>query len=180
MHRRPLLALLRAHRPVDEGERGSLARIVAFVEENPRCFERSLLSGHVTGSAWVTSRMDDRVVLVHHGKLGRWLQPGGHADGDADVARIAWREASEETGLRSITPAAEAIYDVDVHAIPAHGAESAHFHYDVRFRFFADPDEAPVASAESHAVRWLGLDEATRLSAERSVLRMIEKMQRAR
>jgi 8-oxo-dGTP pyrophosphatase MutT (NUDIX family) len=180
VHRRPLLALLRAHRPIDEGESCSLARIVLFVEENPSCFERSLLAGHVTGSAWVTSRAEDRVVLVHHGKLGRWVQPGGHADGDSDVARVAWREASEETGLRSITPASEAIYDVDVHVIPARAAEPAHFHYDVRFLFFADPDEAPLASAESRAVRWVDLEEAHRLSDERSVERMLEKMQRAR
>jgi len=177
VHRRPLLALLRAHRPLDEGEQRSLERIVSFVEANPTCFERSLLSGHVTGSAWVTSRANDRVILVHHRKLGRWLQPGGHCDGDSDVSRVAWREASEETGLRSIVPASQAVYDVDVHAIPARGTEPAHFHYDVRFRFFADPDEAPLASAESRAVRWVDLEEARRLSGERSVLRMIEKMQ---
>jgi 8-oxo-dGTP pyrophosphatase MutT (NUDIX family) len=179
VHRRPLLDLLRAHRPSDEVEAGSRERIVAFVTANPSCFERSLLSGHITGSAWVTSRVDDRVILVHHAKLGRWLQPGGHCDGDSDVSRVAWREASEETGLRSIEPASQAIYDVDVHAIPAREAEPAHFHYDVRFRFFADPNEAPLASVESRAVRWVGPDEARRLSGERSVLRMIEKMQQA-
>jgi ADP-ribose pyrophosphatase YjhB (NUDIX family) len=180
VHRRPLLALLRAHRPSDEDENGFRERIIDFVEANPSCFERSLLSGHITGSAWVTSRADDRVILVHHGKLERWLQPGGHCDGDSDVSRVAWREASEETGLRSIEPASLAIYDVDVHAIPARETEPAHFHYDVRFRFCADPDEAPLASAESRAVRWVDLEEARRLSGERSVLRMIEKMQQAR
>jgi 8-oxo-dGTP pyrophosphatase MutT (NUDIX family) len=180
VQRRPLLALLRAHRPKDEDEKNSRERIVDFVEANPSCFERSLLSGHVTGSAWVMSRAGDRVILVHHRKLGRWLQPGGHCDGDSNVSRVAWREASEETGLRSIVPASQAVYDVDVHTIPAHETEPAHFHYDVRFRFLADPDEAPLASAESRAVRWVGLEEARRLSGERSVLRMIEKMQHAR
>jgi 8-oxo-dGTP pyrophosphatase MutT (NUDIX family) len=177
VHRESLLTLLAAHCPVDLDERLALERMTDFVRSHRDCFDRRLAEGHVTGSAWITSEASDRIVLVNHAKLRRWLQPGGHADGDADVARVALREAREETGLRSLALAAAAIYDVDVHEIPARGADGRHFHYDVRFRFFADPDEAPVSSAESTAVRWLTLREARRLAPERSVLRMIEKMQ---
>ena len=177
MHRGELLALLARHRAFDADERAALERIVRFVRSEPRCFARDLETGHMTGSAWVTSAGADRVVLVHHRKLERWLQPGGHADGDADLARVAEREAAEETGLRSIALWTPEIYDVDVHAIPARGEEPEHFHYDVRFRFTADPSEAPVASAESRAVRWLSLDEARRIAPESSVLRMIEKLE---
>ena len=176
MHRAPLLALLAAHCPADVDERLARERMTEFVRAHPDCFDRGLAEGHITGSAWVTSRASDRVVLVSHAKLRRWLQPGGHADGESDVARVALREACEETGLRSLVLASPSIYDVDIHEIPERGAERRHFHYDVRFRFFADPDEAPLASAESTAVRWLELGEARRLAPERSVLRMIEKM----
>ena len=175
-HRRLLLELLAAHAPYDDDERRALARVTHFVRSYPDCFERSRMDGHVTGSAWVTSPRGDRVVLVHHAKLHRWLQPGGHADGESDVARVALREAEEETGLRSIVLASPAIYDVDVHEIPERKSEPRHFHYDVRFRFFADPDEAPIVSAESHDVRWLGVDELAASSPERSVERMVEKM----
>ncbi len=180
MQRGSLLALLDRHRPFDAAELDAVNAIVGFVRAHPDCFERGLEIGHLTGSAWVTSAAEDRVVLVHHAKLGRWLQPGGHADGDADLARVAAREASEETGLRSISLRSAAIFDVDVHTIPARGAEQAHAHYDVRFHFVADSAEAPVASAESRAVRWLGFDEARRLAPERSVIRMIEKSEAAR
>jgi 8-oxo-dGTP pyrophosphatase MutT (NUDIX family) len=174
--REQLIALLDAHVPYDADERAALERTTRFVRAHADCFERRRADGHVTGSAWVTSRSGERVVLVHHVKLGRWLQPGGHADGDGDVAAVALREAREETGLGSIVLASPEVYDVDVHAIPKRGAEARHFHYDVRFRFFADPDEAPSASAESHAVRWLTLDEVRALTPERSLARMIEKM----
>ena len=175
MHRRPLLALLAAHAPHDADERLALERITQFVSAHANCFERSRAGGHVTGSAWVTSRRGDRIVLVHHAKLDRWLQPGGHADGEGDVARVALREAEEETGLRSIVLAVPAIFDVDVHEIPEREGEPRHFHYDVRFRFFADPDEAPTVSVESHAVRWLGIEELRASAPERSLARMIEK-----
>jgi 8-oxo-dGTP pyrophosphatase MutT (NUDIX family) len=176
MHRRLLLELLAVHTPYDDDERRALGRIERFVRSHRDCFERSREDGHVTGSAWVTSARGDRVLLVHHAKLDRWLQPGGHADGDGDVARVALREAEEGTGLRSIVLAAPTIYDVDVHAIPERKGEPRHFHYDVRFRFFADPDEAPTASAESHAVRWLTIAELSASAPERSLARMVEKM----
>ena len=167
--------MLAAHPSHDADERRALERITRFVRAYPDCFERSRGNGHVTGSAWVTSPRGDRVVLVHHGKLDRWLQPGGHADGEGDVARVALREAEEETGLSSIVLAAPAIFDVDVHEIPERNGEPRHFHYDVRFRFFADPDEAPRVSAESHAVRWLDIEELRASAPERSLARMIEK-----
>ena len=176
MHRERLLAALRVHEPFDAEEAAACARVIEFVTAHSDCFERGLAVGHVTGSAWIADPAGDRVVLVHHGKIGRWLQPGGHADGDADVARVAWREAREETGLGSLALVNDTVYDVDVHAIPARDGEAAHFHYDVRFRFVADPREHPVVTAESLAVRWVGLDEAQSLAPERSVRRMIEKL----
>jgi 8-oxo-dGTP pyrophosphatase MutT (NUDIX family) len=175
VHRRTLLDLLDAHRPIDAREDEALRSTVNFVRAHPDCFDRTSVAGHVTGSAWVVSGDGTAVVLLHHGKLGRWLQPGGHADGDSDVVRVALREAREETSLQSLRLGGRAIFDVDVHAIPARGAESAHLHYDVRFLFFADRAEDPVPSDESHGALWLALDDARRLAPEESILRMIRK-----
>jgi 8-oxo-dGTP pyrophosphatase MutT (NUDIX family) len=170
-----LLAELAAYAPADERERAMVERVRAFVAEYEDCFERTQLAGHVTGSAWIVDRAGTAALLLHHRKLGKWLQPGGHADGDPDVRAVALREAQEETCLRTLTFASAGIYDVDAHDIPARDAEPAHVHYDIRFAFRADRDDAPVTSAESHAVAWVPLDEIERRGLDESVLRLARK-----
>jgi 8-oxo-dGTP pyrophosphatase MutT (NUDIX family) len=170
-----LLADLAAYAPSGAREREMADRVSAFVARHERCFERELLEGHVTGSAWIVDPAGRSALLMHHRKLGKWLQPGGHADGDPDIRGVALREAVEETGLRTLRLARPGIYDVDVHDIPARGAEPAHAHYDVRFAFFADRADAPQTNAESHAVRWVPLAEIDALGIDDSVRRLVEK-----
>jgi 8-oxo-dGTP pyrophosphatase MutT (NUDIX family) len=169
---------LDAYVPATPREHAMLAQLRAFVAGNTACFERTWPAGHVTGSAWIVDRAGHFVLLTHHRKLGRWLQPGGHADGDPDVRSVALREALEESGLRALEPASRTIFDLDVHAIPARVGEPAHLHYDVRFAFFGDPNEAPVASAESHAVAWIPLAEIEQFEIDESVRRLVAKTAR--
>lgn len=184
MHRKPLLDLLRRYRARHPAESATTDRIRALVEAHPDCFERSCRPGHVTGSALVVSPDQRRCLLVHHRKLGRWLQPGGHADGESDVAAVALREAGEETGLAGLRfpdDGGERLpFDLDVHRIAAHGSESEHEHHDVRFLLVAEPGATPVASAESHAVRWFGIDELEAAEPDESLLRMARKLRARR
>ena len=100
MHRRELKALLAAYRVRWPQESATVARFDAFVDSHPDCFHRSCRVGHVTGSAWIVDMAGDRVLLAHHRKLGRWLQPGGHSDGDPDTRHTGLRTGAEETGIR--------------------------------------------------------------------------------
>lgn len=184
MSRDDLLARLDVHATSSlfvASEQESLARLRAFVAHTPTCFERTHRAGHVTGSAWVLNHGRTHVVLLHHKKLGLWLQPGGHADGDPDVAEVAAKEAREETGIEGLVLADPRIFDVDVHAIPARpakkprAAEPAHFHYDVRFVFQAPAGADVVVSDESHDVRWVAKDEVPKFTRDLSVLRMHAK-----
>ncbi len=173
--RRSLLEELDRYTPADERECAMAARLRMFVAKYETCFDRTLLVGHVTGSAWIVDRGLDAAVLVHHRKLDKWLQPGGHADGDADVRRVALREATEETGLAGLANASPGIYDIDVHTIPARAGEPQHEHFDLRFAFFADRASEPIVSDESHAVRWIGFDEIERYAIDDSVRRLVRK-----
>lgn len=175
MHRAPLLRLLAeyAARHPDEGE--MTARYRDFVSAHPDCFERSLAVGHVTGAAWILDRSGTRVLLTHHRKLERWLQPGGHADGDPDVLATAAREAWEETGLEGLVPAGETLFDLDIHPIPARGEVPEHFHYDARFLFRATGNEDFIVSEESHDLAWVPLERLTDFTTEESLLRMARK-----
>jgi 8-oxo-dGTP pyrophosphatase MutT (NUDIX family) len=175
MHRRTLLAELEAYRPADDRERAMLEQLRAFVLAEPACFERTTAAGHITGSAWVVDPTASFALLTHHRKLDRWLQFGGHADGDPNVRNVALREALEESGVAALRFASGSIYDVDVHEIPARGDEPAHLHYDVRYAFFADRSEQPSVSAESHDVAWVALADIELLRIDDSVRRLIAK-----
>lgn len=170
-----LLDELRAYLPADPRERAMRDRLLAFVAANPLAFARELLVGHVTASAWIVDPSRTRALLTHHRKLDRWLQLGGHVDGDPDVRAGALREAREESGLTSLRFAQDAIYDLDVHAIPARPGEPAHEHYDVRFAFYADPAEPLVVSVESKQLAWVPLDALDATDADESVLRLARK-----
>jgi 8-oxo-dGTP pyrophosphatase MutT (NUDIX family) len=114
-------------------------------------------------------------LLTHHKKLGRWLQLGGHADGDSQVMRVASREAEEESGLKQLALVSREIFDIDVHLIPERGQEPAHYHYDVRFLFEADKNETLVVSEESNDLAWVPLVSIEDYSCEESILRMVRK-----
>lgn len=116
-------------------------------------FERASLAAHFTASAWLVSADGERVLLTHHRKLDRWLQLGGHADGDANLARAALREAQEESGITGLV-VEDDIFDLDQHEIPPRVHEPAHWHYDVRYVVCATQSETFVVSDESHALAW--------------------------
>ncbi len=177
MKRAPVLRLLRAHatRPLEANEAAMTAAVIAFVETHADCLERSCREGHLTGSAWVVDPARERVVLTHHRKLGRWLQLGGHADGEADLLGVALREAREEAGLTRLRVVGEALFDLDRHRIPARGEEPEHWHLDLRFLIEADPEEPLLVSDESHAVEWVPLGEVARLNPSESLLRLVRK-----
>lgn len=175
MHRRTLLDLLDSYANAWPGERDTVERFREFVATHSDCFERSLVVGHITGSAWIVDRSGTRVLLTHHRKLDRWLQPGGHADGDADVRAVALREACEESGLVDLEISGDAVFDLDIHAIPARGKDAEHLHYDVRFLIRATGAEDYIVSEESHDLAWVDLEELETFTDEASMLRMRDK-----
>ncbi len=151
------------------------ALFVDFLDAHAAAFERAQLSGHLTGSAWLVSADGRRVLLTHHRKLDRWLQLGGHADGDADLARVALREAEEESGLTGLA-VERTIFDLDRHRIPARGDVPEHWHYDVRYVVRATGSEAFTVSEESHALAWRDVAElAAADTADESLRRMARR-----
>ena len=173
MHRRKLLKGLGAYLQANPAELELVDRLDSFISNNIDCFDRSNLEGHVTGSAWIVSPDGRQVLLTHHKKLGRWLQLGGHSDGEPDTLLVSQREAEEESGLK-VHPLDESIFDIDIHEIPARADEPHHLHFDVRFLFRAR-DLKFVVSSESHDLRWVDLLNIEQFSNEWSVVRMRDK-----
>ena len=128
-----------------------------FLHSAESVFRREHVPGHFTGSAWIVDSSGAHTLLMLHAKLGRWLQLGGHADGERDLRAVALREAAEESGLQALT-VEDGIFDIDRHRIPARGSEPEHWHYDVRFVVRALGSTRCVANAESRALAWRRVD----------------------
>lgn len=177
MDREGLVKKLSAYKSNFPEEESFRERFLKLLKNEADCFCRQLSHGHITGSAFIINPGADQVLLLHHRKLNRWLQPGGHADGDENVIRVAEKEAREETGLQSLRPEMPEILDLDIHTIPARGNEPEHLHYDIRFLFSANPQEKLLQNRESKALAWFGFDVAAEKSDyNESICRMIRKV----
>lgn len=177
-----LLDALAAHLPTDEKERLDLETMRAHAASLADPFSRAQPAAHFTGSAVVVNPGGDRVCLIHHGKLNRWLQPGGHADAadQGSMELSALREAQEETGCRvTLHHRAPRPLDVDIHAIPARKTDEGHQHLDVRYLVVAqNPEAMTYDPAESHGAQWLSWDDALARADEAPLRRLLQKARR--
>lgn len=152
-----------------------VARFLSLINERPDVLERTCRPGHLTASALIVEQGTHRVVVLWHNKAQRWLQPGGHADGDGNLAHVAWREATEETGLVDLQVVMPPIH-ADIHEFSPPD-EDAHLHLDLRYLLVAAAGSQPKANHESSAVRWvdvadlgvLGTDEGLKVLASRGL-----------
>ena len=152
-------------------------RTLKFIQAHENCFDRRLAHGHVTGSAWVINPARTHALMLHHRKLNRWFQPGGHADGDPDILQVVLKETSEESGidLSKIVLVSKDIFDVDIHTIYPSAYDDRHEHFDIRFLLEID-DRLPIpGNSESHQVAWIPLSRVSHYNNMRSLYRMVYK-----
>ena len=142
-----------------------------WIELGGSLADRTTAPGHLTGSALVVDSAGERVLVLLHAKLRRWLQPGGHADGDTELAGVALKEATEETGIDGLGVLVPAV-DLDLHAVDHHDPLGEHVHLDLRFVVVAPPAAVEVANRESLGLRWVTLDELRDLADEEGLVRL--------
>jgi 8-oxo-dGTP pyrophosphatase MutT (NUDIX family) len=145
-------------------------QVLDFVDAHDDALVRTCAEGHLTGSAMVVDPESRQVLLLLHAKLGRWLQPGGHADGDAALPGVALKEATEETGIEGLQVVVPAV-DVDVHRVEPPN-EPAHLHLDARYLVIAPPGAPPRTNHESRGFRWVDVDDLAGLGSDPGLLRL--------
>lgn len=158
--------------PVDDPHVAEARRwILGFGADHPDALWRSCAEAHLTASCLVVAPDRRRVAVLHHRKLGRWLQPGGHADGEGNLAAAALREAQEETGVDDLAVVVPAV-DLDIHRVAPPG-EPPHLHLDVRFVLLAPAGAALRRNHESTALRWIEPDALDEIDADRGLRRLV-------
>jgi 8-oxo-dGTP pyrophosphatase MutT (NUDIX family) len=150
-----------------------------LLEHTSEPFERGQFApGHVTATGLVTDSQS-RIAMVFHGRLHRWLLPGGHVEaGDVSIEAAAAREVGEETGL---SVRGGTIIGVDVHGIPPKlrdgvVVEPYHQHHDVLVAFSAEGELS--LSEESYAVRWVAESEFDEFAVPANVRRAYARVLR--
>ena len=166
--------------PPNPDQEETRARILQFMGENPcDAHLRECVPGHLTASSIVIHSDGKRGLFTLHKKLNRWLQLGGHCDGDANLAAAALREAVEESGIEDLVIDPR-IVDLDIHLIPERPAkadrpaEPAHLHLDTRFFVYAPKGAKYVVSDESHELAWFTAQEIAQREADDSVMRLVQ------
>jgi 8-oxo-dGTP pyrophosphatase MutT (NUDIX family) len=170
-----LVASLKTYETTSEKELKFVQRFLSLLE-HPRCFYKDHLPGHITGSAFIIDLEGKLTLLTLHAKLKKWLQPGGHADGEENVLNVALRETEEETGIKNpqVLPG---IFDIDIHPIPAFNGFPQHDHYDIRFLFKVSREDSIKISDESIDLAWKPLSDIPQLTNNSSsMVRMAEKV----
>lgn len=178
---------LRNYLRLHDEEAAGLSGLAEQLAQDTDIFARSNMQGHITTSALVYDEGADRLLMIHHRVLDRWLQPGGHHEGLEALQASAAREVKEETGVSGFsawpaTTGGPAPLDIDSHRIPAHPAkgEGEHVHHDFIYLFRLDSSaEIRPQWAEVKGVRWMPRSEFAALPEPRFA-RLARKLQALR
>jgi 8-oxo-dGTP pyrophosphatase MutT (NUDIX family) len=173
-----LLDELHSYTPADSVEARHHEEMIGLVRSASDPFSRAWFEpGHITASCFILD-LSGRLLLHHHRRLGRWLQMGGHVEGGESASEAARREGREESGLQDLELVA-AIFDLDIHPIPAAKGEPDHRHFDVRYLARTrTPESIRIDEAESTGLAWVDLPRAVTLMASAESARVISKIEK--
>ena len=165
---------IKNYNPDNPEERAYRLKFLQLLK-NENCYSRESLEAHFTASAWITNPSLSKVLLLHHFKLDRWLQPGGHADNETNLLNVAKKELQEETGIE-VDNQDTTFFDIDIHTIPQRKEVPEHEHFDVRFHFIVNEETSLTKNKESNQIKWFNIEEVAELTkGELSFKRMINK-----
>jgi 8-oxo-dGTP pyrophosphatase MutT (NUDIX family) len=156
---------------IADGDERSLGVALGVLDTGRPMWSRDeFVPGHFTASGFVVSPDGSSLLLIHHGRLHRWLQPGGHIEADDhSVADAARREVIEETGVTRLERVGEGLLCIDAHPMPVRADEPGHVHIDLAIGFRAlVPDLGPLD--EVLDARWVRFDQLDTYDVDAAVI----------
>lgn len=169
--------LLQEHKSQFIVEQKFINDTLEFIDMNTDFYTRENTIGHITASAWILDKEMEHGLLIHHRKLNKWFQPGGHIEPeDKSIFNASLREAKEETGIDKLIPISQNIFDIDIHVIPGNQKTPKHLHYDIRFAFVTTTNEYTINTNEVKDIKWIEINNALQTPEEfQGIIRMLEK-----
>jgi len=151
-------------RPYDERETSDRELILRCMNTFPDVLTRENPVCHLTASCWVVNHEHTKALMLFHNIEQIWMWPGGHADGDSNLAEVAKREVLEETNLSSAHLVDHNFFDLEVFAVPPHVRRgkfvSSHLHLNLGYIFEADEAETfQIKPDENSAIRWMTFED---------------------
>ena len=136
---------------------------------------------HFTASNWIINKNRTKVLMIYHNIYKSWAWTGGHADGDSDLLHVALKEAEEETGLNNLKLLSDGIFGFQILTVDSHIKRgkyvSSHLHLDCCFLFEAnEEDELKIKEDENSGVKWINIDESTKITNEEKMRPIYEKL----
>ena len=175
--RSELIRLLTDYHSSEQDEQEYRLRMLDLAAVAHEPFSRyQYTPGHFTASGFVVHPEGDRMLVIHHERLGIWVQPGGHVESDdSTILDAALREIAEETGIIDVVPVSPGLADIDIHVFPETADQPRHLHFDLRFAFVAPDDRVSALDGVLDA-RWVGLGGLDDLGVGRSITRPLTKL----
>lgn len=145
---------------------------------------------HFTASAWIiTKKNPKKVLLIHHKKFDKWIQPGGHIEWNENPIEAVIREVMEETGLdisflekyleQTIDGVTKFLRVPDYfleQKISSYKDESEHFHLDFQYVIEANEQKLRNNILESHSIGWFTKKEALKIPLHEDTKMIIQQL----
>lgn len=162
---------IEAYVPFNAQEAADQKAFLFYLSNQPSVWSRENTTGHVTASAWLVNSRRDQVIMVYHNIYKSWAWTGGHADGEADLLKVAIKEAKEETGLEDVKSLSDDIYSLEVLTVDGHEKKgkyvASHLHFNITYLLTASEDQNLSHNPdENQDVRWFSLEEGISASTE--------------
>lgn len=173
---------LRNYIPFNEQEESDRELMLSYIDLlGDRLLTRETGMAHFTASNWIVNKDRTKVLMVYHNIYDSWAWTGGHADGEADLKKVAEKEAEEETGLTKLKPLRDGIYAIQILTVNSHRKRgkfvSSHLHLDCCFLWEAE-EEAPlkIKADENSGVQWVDIDKAVLITKEAHMRPIYQKL----
>ena len=167
--------------PYNEQEVSDKELMLEYINTFDDVLTRENKMCHFTASNWIINKDRTKVLMIYHNIYKSWAWTGGHADGDSDLLHVALKEAEEETGLNNLKLLIDGIFGLQILTVDSHIKRgkyvSSHLHLDCCFLFEAnEEDELKIKEDENSGVKWINIDEATKITNEEKMRPIYEKL----